>query len=596
MLLSVVTGVSARRTVQAIWDFASWILGSIVAVVIRYDFEPPADVWGDAIYLGAALGLAQIVGGLVFQLYRGRYRIGSVDEIAALSSVVFVLGMGSTLLLFAMGPPGVPRSIGILAGIIALTWMLGGRLALRFARVRRQSGARGSRTVIYGAGDAGEQMLRLMLADRQRSFEPIGFLDDDSRKRHLRSSGVRVLGRGSELEEIAQTYGVQVLVVAIPGATGQFLRDLQRRCQSVGIALRALPTSHELLSTDLQLTDIANVSVEDLLGRRPVSTDEGLIRRFLQGKRVLITGAGGSIGSELARQVFQYNPDELVLLDRDETQLQAVEMQLDGRGLLDSRRLVLADIRDADRVSAVFEARQPQVVFHAAALKHLSLLESYPEEALKTNVLGTWNVLSAARAVNAEAFVNVSTDKAANPSSVLGYSKFITERLTAAVKNAGSSRFLSVRFGNVVGSRGSVLHAFRHQIRDGGPVCVTDFEATRFFMTVSEAVHLVLQAAAQGEAGATMILDMGDPVSIRSVAEQLIEASGEHVEIVEVGLREGEKLHEELVGSGEVLDPTSHPQVFSVKVEALELDIQSVQRNMGSARNFMIGVIQGSEV
>jgi FlaA1/EpsC-like NDP-sugar epimerase len=257
---------------------------------------------------------------------------------------------------------------------------------------------------------------------------------------------------------------------------------------------------------------------------------------------------------------------------------------------------VLADIRDAERIRGVFEARQPQVVFHAAALKHLSLLESYPEEALKTNVLGTWNVLSAACAVNVEAFVNVSTDKAANPSSVLGYSKLITERLTAAVTNGEDSRFLSVRFGNVVGSRGSVLHTFRHQIRDGGPVCVTDFDATRFFMTVSEAVHLVLQAAAQGEAGATMILDMGDAVSIRSVAEQLIEASGDEIEIVEVGLRDGEKLHEELVGSGEVLDPTGHPQVFSVKVEALELNLNAVQRHMGSAKNYMMSVIQGSEV
>ena len=566
-------GVNFRRFLQAAWDFVAWVFGAAGAIFVRYDFEPTRDLLVNAMLLGIALGTAQVVGGLTFQLYRGRYRIGSIDEMAALAAVVIVLAGVATALLIVASRPGIPRSLGVLAGVMALAWMMSGRLILRLSRIRRFSSPSGSRTLIYGAGDAGEQMLRLMLADRQRLFDPVGFLDDDPNKKHLRSSGVRVIGRGRDLETIADSYSVDVLVVAIPGATASFLRTLDRRCRARGVALRALPTSHELLSSDLRLADIAQVSVEDLLGRTPVTADEDLIRAFLSNKRILITGAGGSIGSEIARQVTRYNPSELVLLDRDETALQSIELQIDGQGLLRPERLVLADIRDRARIYEVFTHRRPEVVFHAAALKHLSMLESYPDEAIKTNVLGSQHVLSAAGAVDVEAFVNISTDKAANPTSVLGKSKLITERLTVTAHEAHQGRYLSVRFGNVVGSRGSVLHTFQHQIESGGPVCVTDFRATRYFMTVSEAVHLVLQAAALGSSGSTMILDMGEPVSILSVAEQLVEASSEQVAIVEVGLRKGEKLHEELVGAGELVEPTSHAQVFGVNVQALYLDL-----------------------
>ena len=317
------------------------------------------------------------------------------------------------------------------------------------------------------------------------------------------------------------------------------------------------------------LDDIAEVTIEDLLGRQPIGANEAAISGFLQGKRVLITGAGGSIGSELARQVFQYEPESLVLLDRDESALQATELSLDGKGLLDSERLVLADIRDAQRLREVLEARKPEIVFHAAALKHLSLLQAYPAEAVKTNVIGTQNLLTSALEVGVQAFVNISTDKAANPTSVLGYSKLITERLTAAADESATGRYLSVRFGNVLGSRGSVLNTFRDQIKNGGPVTVTHPDVTRFFMTVEEAVHLVLQAAAEGQGGRTLILNMGEPVRIAAVAQQLIEASGSEIEVAFVGLRAGEKLHEELVGDRELVESTTHPLVSQTSVNRL---------------------------
>ncbi len=290
----------------------------------------------------------------------------------------------------------------------------------------------------------------------------------------------------------------------------------------------------------------------------------------MAGRRVLVTGAGGSIGSELCRQLYRLEPAELMMLDRDESALHDVQLSLDGRGLLDSPDLILVDIRDGARVEEIFLDRRPEVVFHAAALKHLPLLEAHPAEAVKTNVWGTYNLLRAATRAGVERFVNISTDKAANPCSVLGYSKRIAERLTAMVaEEADTGRYLSVRFGNVLGSRGSMLGAFTAQIEAGGPVSVTHREVTRYFMTIEEAVQLVIQAGALGDAGEALVLDMGEPVRIVDVARRMIEESGRDVDIVFTGLRPGEKLHEVLFGDGEIGTSPSHPLISHVGVPAL---------------------------
>jgi FlaA1/EpsC-like NDP-sugar epimerase len=319
----------------------------------------------------------------------------------------------------------------------------------------------------------------------------------------------------------------------------------------------------------VQTADIRPVTPNDLLGRRVIDTQVHLIAGYLTGKRVLVTGAGGSIGSELCRQIHAHAPASLVMLDRDESALHEVQLSIEGRALLDDRALALCDIREADAVADVFDEHRPEVVFHAAALKHLPLLEMRPEEAVKTNIRGTENVLAAAEAFGVERFVNISTDKAVNPTSVLGYCKRIGERLTAAMAERASGTYLSVRFGNVLGSRGSVLTTFRAQIEAGGPVTVTHPEASRYFMTVEEAVGLVVQAGAVGSDGEVLVLDMGEPVRIAEVAARMVAAARRPIDIVYTGLRPGEKLREQLFRQDEADERPFHPLIAHVGVVPL---------------------------
>jgi FlaA1/EpsC-like NDP-sugar epimerase len=312
------------------------------------------------------------------------------------------------------------------------------------------------------------------------------------------------------------------------------------------------------------------VGAADLLGRHEIHTDVESIAGYLTGKRVLVTGAGGSIGSELCHQIYRYAPATLVMLDHDESALHGVQLSIEGRAMLDSPNLVLVDIRDTDRMKDVFAFHRPEVVFHAAALKHLPLLERHPEEAIKTNVWGTLSLLHLAQGSGVERFVNISTDKAADPTSVLGYSKRITERLAAHVGREDSGTFLSVRFGNVLGSRGSVLETFRAQLDAGGPVTVTDSDVTRYFMTVEEAVQLVIQAGAIGQTGEVLVLDMGEPVRVADVAHRLASMCERPVEVVYTGLRPGEKLHEVLLGQGEIDARPNHPLISQIEVPPLE--------------------------
>ena len=561
--------VTAKRLIRALWDVLSWIVGAVIAMEIRFDFQATNEQILAALKMGLLLALAQVIVGWFFHLYRGRYRTGSLDEVTGITVTVALIASVGTMLVFVLEPDGIPRSIPLLSSVLALGAMMSGRVALRLYRMRFPGADTGKRTVIYGAGDMGEHLLRLMHADRAHTFYPVGYLDDDLRKQRLRTYRVRVLGTLADLEKVVATTEAEVLVVAITRVKAALLRDLDRRCGDLGIELRVVPSTNAMIAQGIGLNDLSAVTVEDLLGRQPIDVDERSISAFLVGKRVLVTGAGGSIGSELCRLVSHYRPAFLGILDRDESAIQAVQLSLDGHGLLDSDGLILADIRDADRMHEVMKSVRPEIVFHAAALKHLPLLEMYPDEAVKTNILGTLNVLEASRAAGVEAFVNISTDKAADPSSVLGLSKLATERLTAGLGDE-PGRYLSVRFGNVLGSRGSVLNTFRAQIASGGPVTVTDPDVTRYFMTIPEAVHLVLQASTIGESGNTLILDMGKPVRILAVAEQLIEMSGEEIQIQFVGLRRGEKMHEVLTGAGELPAATSHPLISQVRVAPLE--------------------------
>ncbi|HEV2068491.1 MAG TPA: nucleoside-diphosphate sugar epimerase/dehydratase, partial [Acidimicrobiales bacterium] len=438
---------------------------------------------------------------------------------------------------------------------------------------RRPTGEDCQRLLVFGAGEGAAQVVGAMLTDPTSPYLPVALLDDDPAKRKLRIKGVPVLGDRSAVEDVASASGAEALLIAIPTAGAELIADLTARGREAGLPVTVLPSLSEMMGTDVGVADIRPVTEADLLGRHEVVIDLRTITGYLTGRRVLVTGAGGSIGSELCRQVFRLAPAELIMVDRDESALHGVQLSIEGRALLDSPDLVLLDIRDRPRLDQLFAERRPEVVFHAAALKHQPLLELHPAEAVKTNVWGTLSVLEAAAQAGVDRFVNISTDKAADPCSVLGYSKRVAERLTASVAAEAEGTYLSVRFGNVLGSRGSVLGTFQAQVAAGGPVTVTHPDVTRYFMTVEEAVQLVIQAGAIGHSGQALVLDMGDPVRIADVARRLADQAERTIDIVYTGLRPGEKLHEVLLGAGELDDRPDHPLVSHVEVPPLPADV-----------------------
>lgn len=550
-------------------DSAAWLVGLAFSTLVRLDFVvTELDVVGLVTILPFALA-AQAGTGVLTGLYLGRARFGSFDEVAALArSVILATPVVFAANLLLGDPRPVPLTATLSGGVVALVVMGGVRYVWRLALEARlrPHGDGLTRLVVFGAGEGGQQVVTAMLRDPASPYIPVALLDDDHGKRHLRLSGVPVMGTRHSIADLSAT--ADALLVAIPSAPASLISEISALAEQAGLPVKVLPPVRDLFG-NVTLGDIRDVTDADLLGRHEVETDLASIAGYLTGHRVLVTGAGGFIGSELCRQIYAYAPSALVMLDRDESALHSVQLSLDGRGLLDSRDLVVADIRDAERVMEVFSEHRPEVVFHAAALKHVPLLEMHPCEAAKTNVFGTLHVLEAAAKMGVHRFVNISTDKAADPASVLGYTKRITERLTSWFSREHEGTYLSVRFGNVLGSRGSVLPAFHAQIAAGGPVTVTSPEVTRYFMTVQEAVQLVIQAAAIGRDNEALVLDMGDPIRIDAVARRLIAAADRPIDIVYTGLRPGEKLHEALLGENEVDDRPVHPLVSQVRVDPI---------------------------
>jgi FlaA1/EpsC-like NDP-sugar epimerase len=469
----------------------------------------------------------------------------------------------------------LPLSVPFIAAAVSVVMMLAFRLVVRSQREGAVRPRTGQRTLVFGAGDGGHQLIRSMLGSVDSPYLPVGLLDDDPGKRHVRIRGVRMLGNREHLGAAAASTGAEVLVIALPSADSALVRDLSQRATAVGLTVKVLPTLSDVFRGRVGIRDVRDIDIADLLGRHQIDTNVMEIADYLLGKRVLVTGAGGSIGSELCRQIAAFGPAELMMLDRDESALHAVSLSIHGEARLDLPQAILADIRDDEALCELFLQRRPDVVFHAAALKHLNMLEQYPAEGWKTNVLGTRNVLEAATAVGVSHFINVSTDKAADPVNVLGRTKRMAERLTATYAQQNEGRFLSVRFGNVLGSRGSVLETFAAQIARGGPITVTHPEVTRYFMTIPEAVQLVIQAGAIGSGGEALVLDMGEPVRIADVAAQLIALEARPINILYTGLRPGEKLHEELFGSEERDSRPAHPLISHVPVPAIEGDLDA---------------------
>jgi FlaA1/EpsC-like NDP-sugar epimerase len=566
----------SRTAVELSYDITVWIWGIVAAAWVTRDL-PDAMVWQSfSWHMAAAICVLSPAAGRLAGLYQSRYQRGSLDEVVGVAAAALATCAGLAALTHFIFP-GQRAPLATVAGatMFAVLAMLGARYVLFAIRQRIRTPAAGPaavKIIVFGAGAAGSQLVHSLLTQPGAEYRPVAVLDDDPDKRRLRIYGVAVLGDRAAMADVAARTGARVLVIAIARASGTAIRDLTAQAERCGLVPKVIPSITELLSGVERIEGVRDPRISDLLGRRPVQTDVALVAGHFMGKRILVTGAGGSIGSELCRQLHRFGPAELIMLDRDESALHAVQLALHGRALLDADGSVLADIRDPRRIQQVFEQFQPQIVFHAAALKHLPLLERYPAEALKTNVWGTCTVLEAAAACGVESFVNISTDKAADPVSVLGYSKRAAERLTAHMAGQAHGTYLSVRFGNVLGSRGSVLTALSAQVAAGGPVTVTHPEVSRYFMTADEAVQLVLQAAVIGRDGEVLVLDMGEQVRIADMARRLVASVPRQVDIVYTGLRPGEKLAEDLLGEGEQDERPYHPLIRHVPVSPLPPD------------------------
>ncbi|MBT9156710.1 MAG: UDP-N-acetyl-alpha-D-glucosamine C6 dehydratase [Firmicutes bacterium] len=505
-----------------------------------------------------------------FGLYRRLWRYASVEDLVLISGAVSVATAGLFALRVVHPATGFPRSVIMMTWLINIAAVGGMRFALRCGTglLARQNGHRTKRALIIGAGDAGRILVSEITRHSELDYRPIGFLDDDASKVGLIMCGLSVLGTTALLEEIVKSQSVDQVIIAMPSALLSKTRDLTTRCGALGIKPLIMPGLYSSLNEDVKVT-LREVQIEDLLQRPEIKLDCAGISGRLCGRTVLITGAGGSIGAELARQVATYAPAQLLLLGRGENSIYHIHRELAPQFPALPITPLIADIQDAERINYIFDTYRPAVVFHAAAHKHVPLMEANPTEAIKNNVLGTHTLAQAAARTKTERFVLVSTDKAVNPTSVMGATKRIAELVTQSFNGSSQTKFMAVRFGNVLGSRGSVIPLFKEQIAKGGPVTVTHPQTTRYFMTISEAVSLIIQAGAIGQGGEVFVLDMGHPVKILDLARDLISLSGlkpyDDIDITFTGLRPGEKLYEELLIAEEGALATMHKQILVVR-------------------------------
>jgi FlaA1/EpsC-like NDP-sugar epimerase len=556
-----------RRDVPlALLDLAVVFVAYLAILVLRFDGAVPTHFWHSFRVFIPIVVVLHLLANYTFGLYGQMWRYASIQEARRM---VLAGIMGGALVLLAALWVGrtenpLPLSVVALGATISLIGFGAIRFQNRlFALRRRAANEERKRVLLVGAGDAGDMVLKDMLRNASLGLHPVGMVDDDPRKLGRAIHGVRVLGNRASIPDLVKRYEVDQVLFAVPSATSELLREVAAVCEEAGVTLRVLPSVREIVHGKVSARDIRDLRIEDLLGRQQVQTDLAAVRATLNGRRVMVTGAGGSIGSEISRQVLSFEPSALVLLDHDETHLHDLLTDIDDTDIVQT---ALVDVRDHDRVLQTFIRHRPEVVFHAAAHKHVDLLEIHPEEAFLTNVLGTANLTDAAVATGVERFVLISTDKAVHPKSVMGASKWFAEQIVRSVQDREGT-FCAVRFGNVLGSRGSVIPKFFRQIARGGPVTVTDPAMARFFMSVQEAVQLVLQAGALSHGGEVFTLEMGEPVNILDLARNLIRLSGRvperDVRISFIGARPGEKLVEEIVDPNEERIQTPNPGIVT---------------------------------
>lgn len=544
------------------------------AFQLRFDLQPPD--WAYAAMLEALPWVLLIRGitFLPFRLYEGLWRYTSIYDLQVLLVGILVSTVGVVLYVVSpFGPEAFPRSIFIIDALLLTVFLGGLRMARRLYdefRIGKGNGRR--RVLVYGAGSAGQMIVREMRRNPGAGLVPIGFIDDDPAKKGLRIHGVRVLGSGKAIAGIIDETDPTEVLIAIPQLEPMAIRTIARELEPFNLPIKTLPNLRDIIDGQVGVAAIRTLALEDLLARAPVGLDAGPLTKLVRGRRVLVTGAGGSIGSELCRQILKLRPERLLMLERYENSLHAIRLELEDAADPQTREAivpVVGDVTDGTAVAKFLKAHRPAIVFHAAAHKHVPLMEESPCEAVKNNVRGTRLLAEAAAAAGVERFIMISTDKAANPSSIMGASKRVAELVIQTLARTSKTSFSIVRFGNVLGSNGSVVPRFMEQIRKGGPVTVTHPDVRRFFMVIPEAVQLVLHAAAQAARGGTFVLDMGEQMKVADVARNLIRLSGlvpdEDIRIVYTGLRPGEKLEEELFGGEERLLPSLVPNVFVVE-------------------------------
>lgn len=545
---------------------------------LRFNLGPiPEGYLNQALILLPVIAVAQ--GGMFwyFGLYRGIWRFASIPDLVRILKAVtagVVIAAAASFILTRL--QGVPRSVFILDGILLVLLLGGPRFIYRLFKDHNlyqwikdrnlSANAERKNALIVGAGKAGETLARDLLRDSSGSYLPTAFVDDDRAKIRKEIHGIPVAGSCYELPQVVARLGIELIIIALPSATSRQIRRIVEICETTGLPFRILPQMQDLISGKASLKDLRDVRIEDLLGREPVELDWRAITEATHGKTVLVTGGGGSIGAELCRQLARLRPAQLIILDRSEFNLYSIDLEL-RQSLPDlSLTSLLVDINDRAQMEKILRAYGPAVIYHAAAYKHVPILEDQARAAVSNNVMGTRVVADLADKFGCESFVLVSTDKAVNPANVMGASKRVAEMYCQGLNTRSKTRFITVRFGNVLGSSGSVIPLFQQQIAQGGPVTVTHPEIMRYFMTIPEACQLILQAGVIGRGGEIFVLDMGEPVKISYLAEQLIRLSGktpgEDIEIVYTGLRPGEKLYEELFHDAEKLAETSHPKIL----------------------------------
>ncbi|OGA33219.1 MAG: multidrug MFS transporter [Betaproteobacteria bacterium RIFCSPLOWO2_12_FULL_62_13b] len=561
-----------RNWMALVHDVVAAMIAWYLAYWLRFNTEIPQ--YNIPNMVGAMLWVVPLQAVVFFGagMYRGMWRYASVPDLQRIALAVVLSTLAIALMLVMLPPqqPPVPRSVMLLDPMLLIMLLGGSRLGYRVwkeRRLRNLLGSPGRPVVILGAGDAAADLLKNLA--RAGDWRVLGLLDDNPAKRGRQIQGVNVLGALDDLVALVPSLGVERAIIAMPSASHQSRRRALEICRRAGVEALTVPSYQDLMSGKVTVSQVRNIELDDLLGRDPVLLDESRLQQWIRGRSIMVTGAGGSIGSELCRQIARFEPARLVLYEHNEFALYRMEQEFAEQHPRIGLKCVIGDVKNAARVAEALAAHRPEIVFHAAAYKHVPLMEQDNAwEAIQNNVLGTWRVAEAAIAHGVEKFVLVSTDKAVNPTNVMGASKRLAEIVCQGLQAGNATRFVIVRFGNVLGSTGSVIPKFRKQIARGGPVTVTHPEITRYFMSIAEAAQLVLQAGLMGAGGEIFVLDMGEAVKIVDLARELIRLSGygeSDIGIEFIGLRPGEKLYEELLADDELTQSTPHPKLRIAK-------------------------------